>query len=284
MDINIVTTDDGSELLKRLGNFEHAPKKLYISGSIPSLREKRFITIVGSRMHHPDSKTIINKIMRGLQGYPVVVVSGLALGIDGIAHKAALEYGIPTIAFPGSGLSNIYPASHSALAKSIIESGGALVSEFSPKTQAARWTFPLRNRLMAQCADLVLVIEASERSGTFITARHALESGVTLCAVPHSPLNGHARGTNKLIQDGAHVVLDHTDILELLGIPIEPKEQSVIHLPKDQQRIYGALRKPTYRQELFEHLSMSHDSFTQALSALEIAGYISERMGVISKL
>jgi len=284
MDIHTIDKkSDKSGTLKRLSHFDNAPKRLYVFGKLPELSQKKLVTIVGSRIHHPDSMAIIKKIVKGLSGYPIVIVSGLALGIDGIAHRAALEHGLATIAFPGSGLENIYPASHTKLAQEIIASGGALISEFSNQTKAARWTFPLRNRLMAQCADLVLVIEASDNSGTLITARHALEAGVTVGAIPHSPLNTRAIGTNKLLQDGAFPIIDHTDVLRLLNIEPVATKDAVTHLPEIQQILLRELRVPTHKHDLFEAIDISYEVFIQTISELEIGGYISERMGVITR-
>ena len=285
MDIQTLTIEsDNSGLLKRLSHFDNAPKKLYFLGSLPIVSKTKVVTIVGSRSHHPDSKILLEKIIMGLSGYPITIVSGLALGIDGIAHKTALKYNMSTIAFPGSGLRDIYPASHYTLSKDIVRSGGCLISEFSPATKAARWTFPLRNRLMAQCADIVLVVEASESSGTLITARHALDAGVTLAAIPHSPLNKHAQGNNKLLQDGAHVVLDYTDVLRLLGLEIEQSHTDHTHLSAIQQSILQRLCAPMHKQELYESLDIAHEVFIQTISQLEIGGYISERMGVLTRL
>src|SRR3989338_991505 len=135
------------------------PEELFVRGTLPQ-DDALLLCVVGSRKHTEYWKEVCEKILSELRGFPIVIVSGLALGIDAIAHRAALKAGLKTIAVPGSGLSPsvLYPRSHNSLAKEIVKRGGALLSEFEPDTPAAPWTFPRRNRIMAGLADAVLVI------------------------------------------------------------------------------------------------------------------------------
>ena len=172
--IRTIKTAEFPESLKEI---PQVPEKLYIVGTLPDPHAYYYLSVVGSRKYTSYGREAAERIIKGLAGYPIVIVSGLATGIDGIAHRAALDAGLLTVAFPGSGLdaSVLYPRTNLALAKEIVEAGGALVSEFEPNFRAAPWTFPQRNRLMAGISQGTLVIEAEERSGTLITARLAVE-------------------------------------------------------------------------------------------------------------
>jgi DNA processing protein len=149
----------------------------------------------------------------------VTVVSGLALGIDSAAHRGALEAGGPTIAVLAGGADVPYPSSKAKLYDSIVASGGAIVSEMPPGFRAFRWNFPARNRIIAGLAPATIVVEAAERSGSLITAELALELGRDVGAVPGPVLSWRSRGTNALLRDGATVVRDTVDALDLtLGV------------------------------------------------------------------
>ncbi len=155
-----------------------------------------------------------------MRGYNVTIISGLALGIDGLAHKAALKAGLKTLAVPGSGLDAtvLYPRSHLQLAEEIVRNGGALLSEFKPQTQAATWTFPKRNRIMAGLSHAVLVIEAELKSGTLITSKLATEYNRDVLTMPGSIFSSTSEGPHMLIKLGATPVTASEDILRTLGI------------------------------------------------------------------
>ena len=153
-----------------------APKQLHVRGTLPSY-EKKWLAVVGSRAMTPYGKRACDYLISGLSGYPIVIVSGLAYGMDAQAHKSALDAGLPTVAVPGSGLAwdTLYPRANVPLAKKILEAGGALVSEEKSDTAAADWTFPRRNRVMAGSCHATLVVEAKEKSGSLITAKLATD-------------------------------------------------------------------------------------------------------------
>src|SRR3989338_8416810 len=159
-----------------LSEIPDPPKKLYVRGALPSY-EKLWLAVVGSRAATNYGRQAVRHLIEGLRGYPIVIVSGLAYGMDAEAHKAALEAGLPTVAVPGSGLdwSVLYPRANVNLAREIMKAGGAHLSEFEPNMKAADYTFPQRNRIMVGLSKAVLVIEAKERSGSLITARLATE-------------------------------------------------------------------------------------------------------------
>lgn len=152
------------------------PKHLWLRGLLPP-PDTKLLAVVGSRALSGYGREAATKLIGGLAGYPISIVSGLALGADACAHRAALSAGLHTIAMPGSGISDkaIAPRTNFGLAQDILKSGGALLAEYPPDTLPAPWTFPQRNRLMVGMSHAVLVVEAGERSGTLITARLAGE-------------------------------------------------------------------------------------------------------------
>ena len=177
------------EIPEWLMEIPEPPKKLYIRGEMPK-GDSKFLCVVGSRKHTEYGKEACQKLIAGLRGYDIVVVSGLALGIDGIAHKAALDASLTTIAIPGSGLhpSVLYPSSNRQLAEKIVDSGGALLSEFEPMFRPTLYSFPQRNRIMAGISHAVLIVEAEIKSGTLITSRLATDYNREVMAVPGSVL------------------------------------------------------------------------------------------------
>jgi DNA processing protein len=218
-EIKILKNKNIPELLQEIPN---PPKKLYIQGKLPSPNLK-LLCVVGSRKCTPYGQEVCKKLVSGLRDHDIVIVSGLALGIDGIAHKTALEVGLKTIAIPGSGLdeSFLYPRSHKQLAKQILESGGALISEFEPQFQATQYSFPKRNRIMAGISHAVLVIEAEIKSGTLITSKFATEYNRDVFAVPGSIFSKNSDGPHMLIRLGATPIRTSEDILEALGFEID---------------------------------------------------------------
>jgi len=195
------------------------PEKLYVEGNL-SPEEKYPLAVVGTRRPSEYGKRVATELVKNLARLGLTIISGLALGIDGLAHEAALKVGGRTIAVLGSGIDIIYPASHKKLAEDIIKSGGVIVSEYPPGTSPSKLTFPARNRIIAGLSLGTLVIEAPERSGAMITARFALEQGRDVFAVPGSISNLNSAGCNKLIKMGAKPVTRSEDVLESLGIDI----------------------------------------------------------------
>ena len=238
-------------------------------------------------------------LVEGLRGYPIVIVSGLALGIDGVAHRAALKAGLKTIAVPGSGLdrSVLYPATHHNLAEDILGIGpdgktrGALLTEFAPMQKAEPWSFPQRNRIMAGLCDATLVIEADLKSGTLITSKLALDYNRDVLAVPGSVFSGPSQGPNDLISRGAIVVRTAADILEALGFKKEDSEQKSLgvdasEISPHEQLIFEMLHEPISRSTLVNKLTeesgMKIQDASILVSLMEIKGLIREKMGVMT--
>jgi len=259
------------------------PEVLYLRGEYPD-EGMRFLCVVGSRKYSNYGKEACEKLIAGLAGYPIAIVSGLALGIDSIAHRAALDAGLTTVAIPGSGLgfNVLYPASHRALARRILEHGGALLSEFPEDFEATPYSFPQRNRIMAGISHAVLVIEASERSGTLITARLATEYNRDVLTIPHSIFSHSSHGPHFLIRSGAVPITISEDILEVFDIDAETKgETDYSDLSDNEQRVVELLNEPLPRDELIEKLEIPTSAANTLLSAMELKGVIKEQLGEI---
>jgi DNA processing protein len=245
------------------------------------------LCVVGSRKASSYGEHACRELIRGLAGAPVTIISGLALGIDAIAHAAALDAGLHTIAVPGSGLDRrvLYPRSNIGLADRILESGGALVSELEPTTRASKWSFPNRNRLMAGMSHAVLVVEAGERSGTLITARLGLEYGRDVCAVPGSIFSETSAGAHDLIRDGARPITSSDDLRDVLDL--DPTDTEAAHTPDDlppvEADIYDLLREAHTRDELIRASSFSSNEVTVAVTQLELKGVIRQSRGVLCR-
>ena len=226
------------------------------------------------------------KLIHGLADYPVSIVSGLALGVDACAHKAALVAGLHTIAIPGSGLDDsvISPRSNFGLAKEILDAGGALISEQEPMHKPWLKEFPSRNRLMVGMSDAVLIVEAGQKSGTLITARLAADYNRELLCIPHRIGDAHAFGPHLFIRLGATLVTESLHILEALKIP--PHETVVrggipTELQDAELEIWGMLEEPKTRDEILRRGSTASTAgeFLTALVALELRGLIKEEFG-----
>jgi DNA processing protein len=183
------------------------------------------VAVVGSRAASPGALATARVLGRGLAAAGVTVVSGLALGVDGAAHRGALEAGGTTVAVLGCGVDLIYPAEHHTLVREVLERG-AIVSELPPGTPPMAWHFPLRNRIISGLSLAVVVVEATFKSGSLITARAALEQGRSVLAVPGEVAAGRHRGCHALIKDGARLVETTDDILEEIGWPSRPESST----------------------------------------------------------
>lgn len=287
-DIFPIESYDACELFPALREIPDPPKIFHIRGDLKRTHKTRFITIVGSRNYTSYGKHVCESLVQGLAGYPVTIVSGLAIGIDSIAHRAALDVGLPTIAFPGSGLdwNVLHPAQHRTLAKEILEAGGALVSEFPNNTRGAIWTFPRRNRIKAGISDMVIVIEAAEKSGTLITARLGTEYNKIVGAVPGPITSPNSKGTNWLIRLGATPITDVSDILQELGFTTKPTHEvsTFLMLTQEEEHILAALHEPKTKEQILEELSLDPVTANIIFSTLEIKGAIKETLGFIERI
>lgn len=261
------------------------PKKLYLRGELPG-DDKKYLAIVGSRAISPYGKAAIAHLIEGLRGYPIVIVSGLAYGVDAEAHKAALRVGLTCIAVPGSGLdwNTISPRANVQLARDVLERSGALLNEFEPTQPGTDYTFPQRNRIMAGMSHATLLIEAREKSGTLITARLAVEYNRELLVVPGSIFNENSRGTHQFLRLGATAITSSDDILVSLGLEKRTGENFASlrdDLSPDEKRVLDIIATPRSRDELLDTLELDISQANVLLSAMEIKGLITEELGVV---
>lgn len=262
------------------------PEDLWIIGDLPE-GNLVYLCVVGSRRFTSYGKEACEKIIAGLKGYPIVIVSGFAMGIDTIAHKKAMQIGLKTIVFPGSGLSNeaIHPKTNIRLIREVVECGGCLISEFEPDFRATHWSFPMRNRLMAGISKAVLIIEAEDKSGTLITARLATEYNRDLLAIPGSIFSSNSKGTNKLLRQGATPITSSEDVLEALGFEVEVNKEKQAKLFADlspeEKIVIELLREPIPRDELIRAMKMPIPNANAILSIMEIKELIKEELGEI---
>lgn len=260
------------------------PTQLYMAGT-PLPTDHKYLTVIGTRKNSSYGKEVCNFLIKELSGLPVVIVSGLAFGIDSLAHKAALDYGLKTAAFPGSGLNEgvLYPRNHLPLAHQIIKSGGTLISELDPHTPAAPYTFPKRNRLMAALGDATLVIEANLKSGTLITARLALDYNKEVLTTPGSIFNLNTKGPHYLLQNGARLIQSGDDLRDALGFkPKEKKMVAIADLSPEELLIIDLINlEPKSKDEILDCLDLDSLIINATLSLLEIKGVIKERSGLI---
>ncbi|MEI6659997.1 MAG: DNA-processing protein DprA [bacterium] len=278
------------EFPKPLLETPQPPKTLYIRGRLPKDERLVYLAVVGSRRHTSYGKEICEKLIAGLAGYPIVIVSGLAIGIDSIAHISALKAGLLTISFPGSGLDNeaLHPKTNIKLAQEIVDAGGCLISEMEPQMRATTFSFPARNRLMAGLCRATLVIEAEEKSGTLITARMALDYNRDVLSVPGSVFSPNSRGTNKLIRAGATPITNSDELLEALGFEVEKEKMNdqdrYASCGKEEMKIINLLREPLERDELVRASGMNTADANSLLSLMEIKELIKEELGEIRKI
>jgi DNA processing protein len=259
-----------------LKNIASPPKELYFLGASPGkwLHKPR-VAIVGSRKVSGYGRTVTEKLAEGLARRGVVIISGLALGIDSIAHQAALKAGGLTIAVMPGGLDRVYPASHTNLARQILSAGGALVSEYPPGSSVFKQNFIARNRIVSGLADALLITEAAAASGSLHTANFALEQGRTVMAVPGNITSETSQGTNNLIKSGAVPVTSAEDIFFALNIQPEEHEKSVFSGSPAEEKVLELVRSGTASQEeLALALDMDGAELVSVLTFLEISGHI----------
>lgn len=268
-------TPDKHKYLQLLVNIPASPKQLFIMGTLPSQRVPS-VAIVGTRKPSSYGKEVTQRLTYDLAKKGVVIISGLALGVDGIAHRAALEAGGTTIAVLANGLPQIYPATHKDLADQIIKQGGAILSEYEPETSARTYQFLQRNRIVSGLSDAIIITEAAARSGTLNTAMHALEQGKEVFVVPGNITSPLSSGCNTLLKQGARPALCADDILEViapdllqsqatLALGSSPLETTIIQLLADGVRD---------GEELQQRSGSSISEFNAALTMMEITGTI----------
>lgn len=275
MDYHIITPQDSEypDLLKRIYD---PPQRLYIAGSIKP-KDNLSLAVVGTRKFSNYGKEAAQFLVEQLVRSGLTIISGLARGIDTFAHRAALESGGRTIAVLGSGIKLITPPENRKMAEDITRSG-AVISEFPPDFTPTQWSFPVRNRIIAGISLGTLVIEAPEKSGALITARHALDQGKDVFAVPGSIFSSTNIGANSLIKLGAYPVRTATDILEVLDIETQAeayKARRALPDSKEEEVLLKLLEEgPLHIDELIRGSGFSTATVGSVISMLEIKGLV----------
>ncbi len=258
------------------------PPVLYVRGTLLPADEWA-VALVGTRRATAYGREVARDLATTLAASGVTVVSGLARGIDIVAHRAALDAGGRTLAVLGSGLDHLYPPEHAPVAEAIARAG-ALVSDYALGTPPDSANFPPRNRIISGLAKGVVVVEADEGSGALITADFAAEQGRDVFAVPGSILARTSRGANKLIQQGAKMVLGAADILEELNLTlVSERQQARTVLPADEteKRLLGCLGgEPVHVDELGVQLGLPIAQISSALALMELKGMVRQVGGM----
>lgn len=262
---------------KLLREIPDCPAILYIKGDIVSL-DKPSIAVVGSRKYTNYGKNATEKLTKACVGADLSIVSGLALGIDAIAHRTTIDCGGITVAVLGCGIDKIYPIANYNLAGDILKSGGAIVSEFSPGTPPLKHYFPARNRIIAGLSMGTLVIEAAEESGALITALEALDYNREVFAVPGNIDSENSKGTNLLIQKGAKLVMSEEDIFSELNIETEKcqiKSQKMLPETKEEKIIKEYLHiGEKLVDDIVKETDLNIISVNTALTTMEMKGIV----------
>lgn len=276
MNVKLISRDNSS-FPSKLKTIYSAPQNLYIAGDVSPLHTSPVVSIVGSRAVTPYGRQVTQQLARDLSRRGVAVVSGLALGVDSIAHISSLEAGGYTAAVLPSPVDKVYPASHRQLAQKILSAGGALISEYGQddRSEAFKSRFIARNRLVSGLADVLLITEASEHSGTLHTANFALEQGRTVMAVPGNITSPGSRGANNLIKAGAIPVTEVQDILAQLNLPLEADTTAPTGDTKQETTLLQLIHSGITDAGILQVTSnMEAATFNRTLTMLEINGKI----------
>lgn len=277
--IDFLTYED-EKYPQMLRNIDNPPSVLYYKGDLSSCNLEKTLAVVGSRRATSYAKDALTKVLGGLGGTDICIVSGLASGIDTTAHIAALDNNLKTIGVIASGFDFTYPASNKELYKKIEDGCGAIVSEYYPTFEPLKFRFPQRNRIVSGLSYGTLVAEASLKSGALITSNLTLEQGRELMCIPGLITNPNTEGIYKLLKNGATLVTSAEDVLEALGWEIKIEQQNLFDLPElsdDEERIYEALEiEEKSVDELQAFTKLSIDNLLMYLTTMELKGIIKQ--------
>jgi DNA processing protein len=265
-----------------LARIPDPPPSLWLRGDAdPRLLSEAAVAVVGARACSGYGRAVARMLACGTAEAGAVVVSGLARGIDGEAHRGALAASGRTVAVLGCGVDRDYPAAHAELARAILACGGLVVSEYEPGVEPAPWRFPARNRIIAGLAAATVVVEARERSGALITADFALEDGREVLAVPGEITSALSAGTNALLRQGATPATCVADVLDAVGLEASPPAAVVPDNPV-AAAVLGALAAgSTTADGLVRATGLAAADVATALTLLELAGRVAVEEGVV---
>ncbi|KEI13630.1 DNA processing protein DprA [Clostridium novyi B str. ATCC 27606] len=256
---------------KRLKVYEDSPYMLFYKGDITMLNNIKNVSIIGSRDCSSYGINVTNIICNNLCSNNINIVSGMAKGIDSIAHKKCLENHSYTCAVLGSGIDVIYPKENKYLYSEIIKNG-CVISQFLPGTKPYSFNFPIRNRIISGLSDLVIVVEANKKSGTLITASAALEQGKDVIAVPGNIFSKQSKGTNNLIKDGAYTFTDIQDIYDLLKLNyVEKTSNNIKNMSIKETKVYKHINSvPIHFDEVLRLTNIDIKQLYEVLFELQL--------------
>jgi DNA processing protein len=271
-----VLTWDDADYPHNLRQTPHPPPVLYVRGNLLD-QDSCAVAVVGTRRASAYGREVAHSLATELAQHGITIVSGLALGVDAIAHEAAVAAGGRTIAVLGSGVDQIYPLQNRTLAQAILKSG-AIVSEYPLGTQPEAGNFPPRNRIISGLSLCVVVVEAGSRSGALITARFAADQGRDVFAVPGSILHPGSAGCNQLIQDGAMPLLSVADILAQLDLERTTAQremrQSIAPDPSEAKLLNSLSKEPKHVDELVREVTLAAAQVISLLTMMELKGLV----------
>lgn len=274
MKINTIVPDK-NDFTQILTTIAKPPKTLHYTGTLPTER-RLAVAVVGTRKPSRYGQEVTRRLSFDLAQRGAVIISGLALGVDAIAHSAALEAGGTTIAVLGNGLPKIQPVTNKQLGERIIHGGGAIISEYDTDEDVRPHYFLERNRLVSGLADAIIITEAAIKSGTLNTAAHALEQGKEIFVVPGNITSPLSAGCNALLKQGARIVTDYQDVLDVIA-PQHMAQQTTLPLGQNDLEtaiislIHGGLRDG---EDIQRECGADTTEFNTALTMLELAGTI----------
>ncbi len=267
---------------ERLRHITQSPFVIYLKGDLTE-NDIWGVAIVGTRRFSDYGRQITGELASTLAGYGITVISGLARGIDGIAHQSSLKAGGRTIAVLGNGIDQIYPPEHKKLAERIVNQG-ALISDYPLGTPPDGSNFPPRNRIISALSKLIIVIEAGQKSGALITAGYAAEQGKEVFAVPGKITSPVSKGANLLIKQGAHPLLSAQDVLDLLNMSLIKEQRAVKRvLPGDPREalLFKAVgNEPQHVDEISTMVNMPIEEVTSTLAVMELKGMVRKTFGM----
>ncbi len=278
---NIKTYRLGGNYPTRLNQCSDAPVLLYFKGNA-NFEAKRIVSIVGTRKNTDYGHKLCEELVIGLKHVDdLLVVSGLALGIDAIAHKTCVTHGLPTVGVLGHGMDHIYPANHKSLAKQMVENGGVM-TEFISGTIPDRSNFPMRNRIVAGLADVTVVVESNSTGGALITARMASGYNREVAAYPGRITDARSAGCNDLIRTNiAGMITNADDLIEMMGWQDKNKKKPVqqklfINFSPDEQKIVDLLQSKdmVHADEFYHYTGLSSSTLAATLLQLEMTGIL----------
>lgn len=277
--INFLTLED-ENYPKMLKNIENPPAVLYYKGKLFDCNLDKTLAIVGSRKASTNSRNNLRKIVSGLGNTDICIVSGLASGIDTVAHTSAIENNLRTIGVIASGFDYVYPTQNKSLYENIENGYGAVVTEYYPSFEPIKFRFPQRNRIVSGLSYGTLVAEAGIQSGALITANLTLEQGRELMCIPGEISNPNTHGIYKLLKNGATMVTESADILEALGWEVKKEVQTQLTLPTltpDEEKIYEYVRiEERGVDELLTLTGLNLDNLLMNLTTMELKGIIKQ--------